>query len=544
MAQNPAPIKPRVTDARAYDVALRRAYLRPFVERIQRRLANATGTTDVWRALDTELEALLATPRAGVPIELIQAQIERVDGYHRAKLIQTFRSALGVDVRMFLTRPAVAAFMAERISENVDLVKTIPPRFHAGLKQRVGEEFAQAPFDQQRLRAMLRDEYQSSGYNLRRLTRDQTNKQVGGLSKLRHNQLGITRFIWRSVQDQRVRAECRQDNGNTYEWSKGSPIDGATPGTRVQDRCTAEPSLGPADLDRLGAQARVTTPREQQGTKSAVKRDFESYKTARERTAKLRDKAKADPESEKAWFRLEAAREKEAKAREKVMRSFERAKKSQFTPRAVKDAAPRFREGMIAEGDGVTRITHLSDPKRWKEGIDKALNETVNPTLVKRMPRMVAIGTKSGIRSDAAWKGGAPLIRMNPDRAQAIVAHELGHIVEYANPSLFRSAVRFLSDRADKKGYLGSRDGALEVRFTTPHARDMGPSWYPRKFYEKGVDSPNKIAAQLDKYGLQEVEATEVVSSAVEYMHEPHTFIASAPEFWWWTVDNIVLPGK
>ena len=259
MAQNPAPIRPRVADAKSYDAALRRAYLRPFVLRILERLANATGTTDVWRALDTELEALQARPQAGVPIDLIEAQIGRVEGYHRQRLIQTFRAALGVDVRTFLTRPAVAAFMAERIQENVSLIKTIPPRFHEGLMQRVGEEFAAAPFDQQRLRKMFRDEYQSSGYNLRRLTRDQTNKQVGGLSRLRHGQLGITRFIWRDVQDEREREECRQDGGNTYEWAKGSPIDGATPGQRVQCRCASEPALTQSDLNRLGARGTVAT---------------------------------------------------------------------------------------------------------------------------------------------------------------------------------------------------------------------------------------------------------------------------------------------
>ena len=253
MPQTPRPIRPRVTDARSYEAAMRRAYLRPFVERVQRRLAGATGTTDVFRALDVELEALLATPRAGVPIEMIDAQIRRVDGYHRQKLIQTFRAALGVDVRMFLTRPAVSAYLTEKIAENVDLVKTIPPRFHDGLKRRVGEEFRKAPFDQQRLRAMLRDEYQSSGWNLRRLTRDQTNKEVGGLSRLRHGQLGITRFIWRSSGDERVRPAHAGYNGQTYEWAQ-APEGG--PGAPILCRCTPEAALGMADLQRLGARPR------------------------------------------------------------------------------------------------------------------------------------------------------------------------------------------------------------------------------------------------------------------------------------------------
>ena len=144
MAQNPAPDSPawsrtpaniRAGAQEKLPTPVRRAHPAPTRDRHRhdRRVAHA---------LDTELEALLATPRAGVPTELIEAQIARVDGYHRARLIQTFRSALGVDVRMFLTKPAVAAFMTERIGENVDLIKTIPPRFHEGLKRRVGEGFA------------------------------------------------------------------------------------------------------------------------------------------------------------------------------------------------------------------------------------------------------------------------------------------------------------------------------------------------------------------------------------------------------------------
>ena len=255
MPQNPAPVRPRVLDARDYERALRESYMRPFVEGILRRLAGATGTTDVWRALDDEIGALQARPQAGVPVEMIEAHVARVEGYHRARLIQTFRAALGVDVRMFITQPAVRSFMQERIAENVSLVKTIPPRFHEGLTRRVGEEFAAAPFDQARLRTMLRDEYRSSGYNLRRLTRDQTNKQVGGLSRLRHGQLGISRFIWRTVGDERVRSSHAGYDGAAYEWAR-APEGG--PGAPIQCRCIAEPSLTQTDMQRLGARGTVT----------------------------------------------------------------------------------------------------------------------------------------------------------------------------------------------------------------------------------------------------------------------------------------------
>ena len=55
--------------------------------------------------------------------------------------------------------------MVQKIAENVDLIKTIPERMHAGLKLRMEEALGTAPFDQQQLTGVLRDEYKSSGYN-------------------------------------------------------------------------------------------------------------------------------------------------------------------------------------------------------------------------------------------------------------------------------------------------------------------------------------------------------------------------------------------
>ena len=69
-------------------------------------------------------------------MEFVEEQIAKLDGYHRQRLIQTFRAALSVDVRPFLSRPAGQEFVREKVAENVSLIKTIPPRFHDGLRER------------------------------------------------------------------------------------------------------------------------------------------------------------------------------------------------------------------------------------------------------------------------------------------------------------------------------------------------------------------------------------------------------------------------
>ena len=166
MPRNPNPVRPRVKDAKAYERALRRRYLDPMFRKMQKRLATAEGATQAFHGMDEVVSEILALPRSGVPTREIQRAINRLEGYQRKRVIETFRAALGVDIRPFLTHPEVAAFMSQKVAENVDLIKTIAPRLHEGLKARLRKELAEAPFDQQRLTKLVRDEFESKRVQL------------------------------------------------------------------------------------------------------------------------------------------------------------------------------------------------------------------------------------------------------------------------------------------------------------------------------------------------------------------------------------------
>ena len=117
--KNPKGIGARRTDERAYEAALRKAYYLPFVRRMQTALAQAEAANQAYRAMDDVVEKMAARPQQGIPVELIQAELNRMEGWHRARVISSFRAALGVDVRPFLTSPAVNAFMTQKVAENV-----------------------------------------------------------------------------------------------------------------------------------------------------------------------------------------------------------------------------------------------------------------------------------------------------------------------------------------------------------------------------------------------------------------------------------------
>ena len=253
MPRQPGPIRPRVRDAKQYEARLRAKILDPLFVDLQIGLAQAAGADQAYRAITG---AVRTANLRGVDPDLVTEWLQRVDGYQKSRLIQTYRSALGVDVGRLLTEPEIQAFMRQKLVENVRLIQTIPPRLHDSLRRRLEDALAEAPFDRARLTGILRQEYKSSGYNLRRIARDQTNKATGQLTEIRQRQLGVEGYRWSTSKDERVRPRHVAREGQYFRWD--SPPEGGPPGAEVLCRCVGIPVLLQRDRDRLRASAQAT----------------------------------------------------------------------------------------------------------------------------------------------------------------------------------------------------------------------------------------------------------------------------------------------
>jgi SPP1 gp7 family putative phage head morphogenesis protein len=80
------------------------------------------------------------------------------------------------------------------------------------------------------------------------IAQDQVGKLNGVLEKYRQEQLGVTRYIWRTSGDSRVREDHRRLEGKTFSWNKPPVIDRTTgergnPKEGIRCRCWAEPVL-------------------------------------------------------------------------------------------------------------------------------------------------------------------------------------------------------------------------------------------------------------------------------------------------------------
>jgi SPP1 gp7 family putative phage head morphogenesis protein len=71
------------------------------------------------------------------------------------------------------------------------------------------------------------------------IARDQTSKINGAFTSVRQQSLGITKFVWQTAQDERVREEHADLDGEEYLWSE--PPKEGMPGEAVNCRCIALP---------------------------------------------------------------------------------------------------------------------------------------------------------------------------------------------------------------------------------------------------------------------------------------------------------------
>ena len=236
MPRNPNPIRPRKKDARDLEAALRKAFLLPFYADARRSLAMAASAAEAYGIMDDVVERILASPRVGLSQAEIQRFMNRMNGWHRKRVLASFRAAIGVNIRPVLSETPVAFFMTKRIGDSVDLIKTIPPRFHADLKTKMEAALRSQPFDQRLLAKVVSATGQSSGYNLRRIVRDQTSKAINGLSEIRQRQAGVSKYQWLTSQDQRVRPTHVANNGMTFDWG-APPAATGHPGDDVNCRC-------------------------------------------------------------------------------------------------------------------------------------------------------------------------------------------------------------------------------------------------------------------------------------------------------------------
>jgi SPP1 gp7 family putative phage head morphogenesis protein len=167
---------------------------------------------------------------------------KRTSEYQRTQFNKQARAALGVDV--LAAEPWLAPKLETWAAENVALIKSIPQRYFSEVEAAVlrGVNAGTRP---ESIAADLEERFGVAEDRAALVARDQTNKLFGDLNRQRQGDLGVSAFIWRTSNDERVRESHRELEGERFEWSDPPLVDGepSIPGSPIQCRCVAEPDF-------------------------------------------------------------------------------------------------------------------------------------------------------------------------------------------------------------------------------------------------------------------------------------------------------------
>lgn len=157
---------------------------------------------------------------------------------------RAIKATLGIDIREDYYLGDFYEEQLERwVSENVDLIKTIPEDTLGKMKDMVYDGFVNG----RTTTRLVKEIQRAYGISRRRgelIARDQTAKLNGQIQRAQQQDAGITEYIWCTTGDGRVRKSHRELNGKKFRWDdppENSDGRKCHPGEDYQCRCIGRP---------------------------------------------------------------------------------------------------------------------------------------------------------------------------------------------------------------------------------------------------------------------------------------------------------------
>ena len=161
----------------------------------------------------------------------------RTSTYQRTQLSRQTTAALGVDV--LASDRKLGPIVSNFVDANVSLIRDI------GEKTATRVELAVTNAVQTgELHGDLAEDLRVIGFGEERaalIARDQVGKLYGQVNASRQEELGVNKFIWRTVGDERVRDEHEELDGEEFSYAEGGHPTEGLPGEPILCRCWAEP---------------------------------------------------------------------------------------------------------------------------------------------------------------------------------------------------------------------------------------------------------------------------------------------------------------
>lgn len=185
----------------------------------------------------------------------LKKKLQHLASLNRKLTIREWKKAiaktLGINIlEDYYSGEFYQAITTDWISDNVDLIKTIPQNSLDKMKEIVYEGYMKGSSTTDIVKAIQR-QYGVDKRRAKLIARDQTAKLNADITKHQQTDAGVNHYKWSGVRDQRERASHLRLEGHIFSWNNPPETDGGRrchPGQDYQCRCCAIPVF---DLDEL-----------------------------------------------------------------------------------------------------------------------------------------------------------------------------------------------------------------------------------------------------------------------------------------------------
>ena len=168
--------------------------------------------------------------------ERMAKQVNNTNGRYYDRLYN--RILMGVSPLRY--EPWLQQEMAAFTKTNVTLIKSIPEKYFEQVEQIVTRG-AQSGALGKDIAAKVKGRFKVTKNRALLIARDQVSKFNSDLNQLRQTEAGISKYMWQTAGDERVRSAHEGNDGRVFSWN--DPPSTGHPGEGVNCRCVAVPVL-------------------------------------------------------------------------------------------------------------------------------------------------------------------------------------------------------------------------------------------------------------------------------------------------------------
>lgn len=216
----------------------------PAYERDLQFAAVSAGAAGVDSIRQTLAASASVTALAASATEVrLRDYFERLEEWHRRLFVESIRRSIRVDASTVLTRVSIQPQLEAVIQRNVGLIRGLDSDMRRTVERVVYDAY-NAQDSRNRLRRRLKIDLGFAPARAKLIARDQLGKIAGEFDRIRHEQLGVNKFVWIHSLEENPRPEHLARHNQVFPWSR--PPGGVIPGQEINCRCRAAAYVEPS----------------------------------------------------------------------------------------------------------------------------------------------------------------------------------------------------------------------------------------------------------------------------------------------------------